>query len=176
MLQETVRKRTFNTFTLPALFSFILSSSHTCSCSSSSCSGLQLTRPPKRTRCPPSLPMCPCCHQLGVGLPNALYSPSSPFLGCSVLAAILVHPVFLKASPAHGGASSLPLPLLLHRHSCCLAEQGEEGASRHMIGSFGAQRGRTTPAGADGSPVCRRTCCAQDAGSRGGQTVHPALS
>lgn len=37
-------------------FSFILSSSHTCSCSS--CSGLQLTRPPKRTRCPASLPPC----------------------------------------------------------------------------------------------------------------------
>lgn len=56
VLQETVRKWTFNTFTVSALFSFSLSSSHTCSCSS--CSGLQLTRPPKRTRCPASLPPC----------------------------------------------------------------------------------------------------------------------
>ena len=80
-------------------------------------------------------------------LASWLFSPSSPL---HVLSRLLYwaacRSLFLKSSPAHVGASSLPLSLPPHRDSCFLALQ--EGAGAHLAADWlsTAARGRKSPA------------------------------
>lgn len=98
----------------------------------------------------------PLCVLVVISLVPTFWPPHShpALFSRSVLDAILVYSLLLKASQVHAGASLLPLYLPLHQDSCCLVQEGGEEAPLSWLASCSTERqDKPHPAEADGLPA-----------------------
>lgn len=85
---------------------------------------------------PPSLCVPPCCHQPGVGVLTALFSPSSPLLSWPLYRAAWLLPVSKSVSRSRRGfLAALVPPTALGQ---LLFGSTREGVISYLIGSPGA--------------------------------------